>query len=76
MKGGREGGRRRQRFYRGDATAVGHDARAPAAVGRGARIPAAVSHGGRNLTHLAVQPTVGATPNAVPHGGRNSRRGV
>jgi hypothetical protein len=39
-------------------------------MGRSATIPAAVPH-------LAVEPTVGATPNTVPHGGRNScRHGV
>jgi hypothetical protein len=39
-------------------------------VGHSATIPAAVPR-------LAVEPTVGATPNAVPHGVRNScRHGV
>jgi hypothetical protein len=37
------------RFYRGDATAVGHVASVSGAVGHDARIPAAVGHGGSNL---------------------------
>jgi hypothetical protein len=59
------GGRRRQRFYRGDAAATAHDARVltPWATALGFMPPCPTA--ARIWPYRAVQPTVGATLNAV-----------